>query len=404
MLRSIPFFQRLPEDGLEYLAAAGREERRAADDIVCAEGDTSRSMYAVLEGTVRIYKMDADGEELELNRLGSGSYFGELALLDGAPRTASVQCVTACRLYVLEGQAFLDTIEAHPKILSSVVFALTSRMRDRIEEEFHREQTLRTIRTEAEIARHRSLAQMVAGVAHELNTPIAVAATAGGMIAKRMAAPELAAALDADRTTRTIREDIVEATDLLQRNLGRAHTLVESFKKIAVNQLTEAVEQVDLPDTVKEIVYLFSINARRAQLSISIRNLLPEGSDRRWTGHVGYLTQILMNLLTNIERYAYPDGKGGPVEVSIEGGAMGARPAFIVAVSDFGAGIESTNLARVFEPFFTTGRIKGGTGLGMAIVHNLVTDAIGGKIGIDSTVSQGTTVRMALPVTPEQKA
>jgi signal transduction histidine kinase len=399
-LRAIPFFQRLPEDGLEYLAAAGREEHRAANDIVCAEGDTSRTMYSVLEGTVRIYKVDADGSELEVNRLGSGSYFGELALLDGAPRSASVQCVTACRLFALERQSFLDTVEAHPKVLTSVVAALTSRMRERIEDDFHREQTLRTIRTEAEIARHRSLAQMVAGVAHELNTPLAVAATAGAMIAKRIALPKVAAALDTDPAAR---DDIVEAAELMQRNLGRAHKLVENFKKIAVNQLTDAVERVDLPETVKEIVHLFSINARRARLSISIRNNLTEGASRDWTGHVGYLTQILMNLLTNIERYAYPDGQGGAVEVAIGADAMGTRSAFMVTVTDFGAGIEPANLSRVFEPFFTTGRTKGGTGLGMAIVHNLATDALGGTISIDSTVNVGTTVRFSLPAVPEQR-
>lgn len=404
-LRAIPFFERLAEDDLKCLAGAGREEHRAAHEVVCAEGDTSRSMYLILEGTVRIFKVDGDGNELEMNRLGAGSYFGELALLDGATRSASVQCVTACRLYVLERQAFLDSVEAHPKILTNVVVALTSRMRDRIEESFRREQTLRTIRTEAEIARHRSLAQMVAGVAHELNTPLAVAATAGAIIGKRMADPGVAAALDTDRTNRAIREDIVEAAELMQRNLGRAHKLVENFKKMAVNQLTEAVERVDLPQTVEEIVYLFSMNARRAQLSISIRNELPESTERSWTGHVGFLTQILMNLLTNIERYAYPDGRGGRVEVVIKATNAGAQPGFAIAVTDFGAGIESANLPRVFEPFFTTGRIKGGTGLGMAIVHNLVTDALGGTISIDSKVNAGTTVRMVLPGTPpEQRA
>jgi signal transduction histidine kinase len=385
---------------LECVAAAGRTEHRTANDIVCKEGDTSCSMYVVLDGTIRIYKVDPDGNELEMIRLGTGSYFGELALLDGAARSASVQCVTACHFFVLGRQAFLATAETHSKVLTSVVAALTSRMRERIEDGFRREQTLHTIRTEAEIARHRSLAQMVAGVAHELNTPLAVAATAGEIVAKRVARSDVAAALDNDRTTREIREELVEATDLLRRNLERAHKLVQTFKRIAVDQLTEAVEQVDLPNTVEEIVHLFSINARRGQLSISIRNDLPEGAGRSWTGHAGYLTQVFMNLLTNIERYAYPDGKGGRVEVAIDGGVMRTRPAFTISVADFGAGIDPANLSRVFEPFFTTGRSKGGTGLGMAIVHNLVTDALGGTICIDSTVNQGTTVRMSLPAAP----
>jgi signal transduction histidine kinase len=320
-----------------------------------------------------------------------------LALLDGEPRSAAVQCVTDCLLYVLEQEAFLETLEAHPRVLTGVVRTLTSGIRDRVEDNFRREQMLRVVRTETEIARHRALAQMVAGVAHELNTPLGVAVTAGTMIASRTARPEVAAALDAERSTRAVREDIVEATELLQRNLERAHKLVESFKKIAVNQLTDALEQVDLPETVEEIVHLFAINARQAHLRVAVRNDLPDDVDHHWTGYVGYLTQVLMNLLTNIERYAYPDGQGGPVEVVISRGSLGTQPAYVIAVTDFGVGIEPAHLGQVFEPFFTTGRFKGGTGLGMAIVHNLVTVALKGTIHIDSAVNQGTTVRVSLP-------
>src|SRR5581483_6249650 len=130
-LRSIPFFRELPPEAIEHISRAGRVEQVPAGAIVCREGGVSRNMYAVLEGTVRVYKQDEDGDELELNRLGAGSYFGELALLDGAPRSASVQTVTECSLYVLEQRAFLDALEAHPRLLSGVVLALTARMRDR---------------------------------------------------------------------------------------------------------------------------------------------------------------------------------------------------------------------------------------------------------------------------------
>jgi signal transduction histidine kinase len=80
--------------------------------------------------------------------------------------------------------------------------------------------------------------------------------------------------------------------------------------------------------------------------------------------------------MTNIEPYAYPDGTGGRVEIVVA--AEGRRPdeRFVITVSDFGRGIAADDLPRIFEPFFTTGRGRGGTGLGMAIVQNIVTTAL----------------------------
>ena len=403
-LRTVPFFQNLPAEAVDDIARAGRVESKTSGALLCREGETSRSMYAVLEGTIRVYKTDADGNEFELNRLGPGSVLGELALLDGAPRSASVQCVSDGELYVLEQVDFLDALESHPHLLRGVVLALTAQLRDRVEDDFRREQTLWTVRTEAEIARHRSLAQMVAGVAHELNTPLASAANAGDIIAKRLKRPEVEIVMGADPVTRLIWEDIHEAAELMQRNLQRAHKLVESFKRLSVYQQTNTVERVQLTEALAETVQLFSFNARHAGLRISIDDRLGEGVNREWTGCVGYLTQVVLNLLSNVERYAYPRSAGGAVEISISEGRLGAQPAFVITVEDFGVGMDARSLARIFDAFYTTGRTKGGTGLGMAIVHNLVTDAMHGTIHVKSTLNQGTAVSVALPIATQPGA
>jgi signal transduction histidine kinase len=139
---------------------------------------------------------------------------------------------------------------------------------------------------------------------------------------------------------------------------------------------------------------LFSITARQAKLKIELINQLG-AQDDNWLGYRGYLSQVLLNLLTNIERYAYPDGTGGLIEITVaDDDAADRSPHFILSIRDFGVGISPENLPRLFEPFFTTGRIKGGTGLGLTIVHNIVTSALKGTIAVTSNLGQGTQVQI----------
>src|SRR5262249_9337854 len=116
--------------------------------------------------------------------------------------------------------------------------------------------------------------------------------------------------------------------------------------------------------------------------------------DQEWQGYPGYLTQIILNLLTNIERYAYPNKEGGKVEIILS--TQNEKQEFNLIVRDFGCGIAEADQPKLFEAFFTTGRSKGGTGLGLAIVHTLVM-AMKGKIEINSQLGQGTTVKLIVP-------
>jgi signal transduction histidine kinase len=156
---------------------------------------------------------------------------------------------------------------------------------------------------------------------------------------------------------------------------------------------------LDLVAVVEEVVGLFKINARQAKLTIEVRNDLPDAAARVWLGYRGYLSQVLLNLLSNIERYAYPDGQGGRVEIAVAADSRRTDEWFVVTVSDFGRGIAADDLPRIFEPFFTTGRSKGGTGLGMAIVQNIVTTALKGQIELASAPGSGTKVTLRFPRT-----
>jgi signal transduction histidine kinase len=147
---------------------------------------------------------------------------------------------------------------------------------------------------------------------------------------------------------------------------------------------------------VASVIDLFRINARTANLEIRLSDQLTPAW-QEWTGYAGYVTQVLLNLLSNIERYAYPDGQGGLVEITLAVAQTTQEQGFTLVVQDYGAGMTQDQVAHIFDPFFTTGRSKGGAGLGMTIVHNLVTEALQGKIEIISTPGTGARVALFLP-------
>ncbi|MCB0064568.1 MAG: hybrid sensor histidine kinase/response regulator, partial [Caldilineaceae bacterium] len=208
--------------------------------------------------------------------------------------------------------------------------------------------TLRSLLVnEMEMERHRALAQMVAGVAHELNTPLGIAHTAADMIIKRLHSSQLASALTQDPVLAHELDKMCRAATLLTRNLAQAHKLVQNFKKISVNQLRDEPEAVVLPELVDEIVDLFAVTTQKAELTITVHNLL-ENHSPIWVGYPGYLTQVLMNLLSNIEQYAYPNGQGGSVKIRIEAAAIGEQPGFDLSVTDYGVGIPPQQIDRVF--------------------------------------------------------
>ena len=397
-LASVPLFAALAADHLRSIAAAGRTKTVATGETVFREGDASDGLYIVLSGKVRIYKQSDDGNEVDLLTGAAGEYFGELALIDGGPRSASVASLAPCEFFVLERDTFLSLLTQSPQLLATTLANLSQAVRATSERVFREAMQQQAIRTEMELARYRSLAQMVAGVAHEINTPLGTVNIATSVVKGRLNAPFFAP-LAGDPKARAAIEDVREAIDLIEGNIRRAHKLVQDFKQLSVGQIRDTKEMLDLVAVVEEVVGLFKINARQAKLTIEVRNDLPDAAARAWLGYRGYLSQVLLNLLSNIERYAYPDGQGGRVEIAVAADSRRTDEWFVIAVSDFGRGIAADDLPRIFEPFFTTGRSKGGTGLGMAIVQNIVTTALKGQIELASTPGSGTKLTLRFPRT-----
>jgi signal transduction histidine kinase len=181
------------------------------------------------------------------------------------------------------------------------------------------------------------------------------------------------------------------------KNVDTAHRLIENFKKIAVDQLIEHQDTVNFPALLKDAIDLFKVSAREAKLEIQL-DVSGIQHEQEWHGYPGYLTQIIMNFLQNIERYAYPGGGGGKVEITVSDQQEPDNAAqFILTVRDYGVGISPENLCKIFDPFFTTDHSKGGTGLGLAIVSNMITVAMQGKVSVESEPGQGACFTLCFP-------
>ena len=236
-----------------------------------------------------------------------------------------------------------------------------------------------------EVEKQRALTQMVAGVAHEINTPLAIIITAVNIMARELASP---VEVTAQRAA-----EIAESLELMRLNVERADRLMQDFKKISVSQLKDEKQLFDISEAVEETVGLVLASLKRSQVQVKFHNEL--ASDKKdWMGYRGFLSQVLINLLMNVERYAYPKGMGGIVNVTI---ALEDEGHYRLSVKDQGMGISKENQTHIFDPFFTTGRSIGGTGLGLAIVHNLVTKDLGGEIKLESEEGKGTEFVVIFP-------
>jgi signal transduction histidine kinase len=391
-LRAALPFRNLDDKQLNRLAVLGGYRAAAAGEVVCRPGEPSDGLYVVLSGRVTISRRGDQGQLIGLGERGPGGSFGEPSLLDSAPRSALVTAVEDTRFFTLSRREFLAYMRAMPEAMPGLLAGIGAELR-RTQERLFRE-TVREhdLQVQLHAGRYRMLAQLVAGVAHEINTPLGIINVAATVLAEDLAA----LVCDAGPITGPL-EDAIEAAQLISNNLERASRLVERFKSLSTSQAITRVEEVDLTAVVDDVLALYAPKARAAHLTIEVRD------DRKdptapWIGNPGSLAEALLNLLQNVERYAYPGEAGGRVEIVL----AGDDSQLDVTVRDFGRGISAENLEKVWEPFYTTGRSLGGSGLGLAVVNNLVTDGMLGTAEIESELGEGTAVHLHFPRTPEE--
>lgn len=242
-----------------------------------------------------------------------------------------------------------------------------------------------------------SLGRLVAGVAHEINTPLGVAVTASSRLGEIN--DQAWSALQAGRMTKgdlnRWQELASEGQQITQRSLDRANRLVGSFKRMAVDQSSEERRRFDLASFLDEVRTTIqpSLRATPHILVIEARSGILVDS------YPGALFQILTNLIENALKHAFADGVHGELKIS----AWEDGDEIAILVSDNGCGIPEANRQRVFEPFFTTRRDQGGSGLGLHLVHNLTAGVLSGSIDLELP-ERGTRFRLRFPRVAPQRA
>jgi len=237
-----------------------------------------------------------------------------------------------------------------------------------------------------------ALGSLVAGVAHELNTPIGNALSSASTLTA--VAQDLALDLrsGAARRSEVLAkiEQLHQAGDLVQRNAERAAKLISEFKLVAVDQTSMRRREFELLDLVQDTLAMLAPTLRLAPH----RTVLDIAPDIRMDSYPGALEQIITNLVANALQHGFADGVHGTLSFTARLDAQ----TVVLRVADDGRGIDAETCTHVFEPFFTTALGRGGSGLGLYVVYNLATGALGGNIQLSSQLGAGCCFELRLPL------
>ncbi|RZT01247.1 Histidine kinase-, DNA gyrase B-, and HSP90-like ATPase [Duganella sp. CF402] len=243
------------------------------------------------------------------------------------------------------------------------------------------------------------LGALVAGIAHELNTPIGNSLMAATTF--EMQTEDIGRHISAEGgITRKEFEHYIEnarmSVDILSRNLHRAADIVTNFKQVAVDQTSSQRRSFLLDEVIAGNVLTLQPTIKRTPFTIQQR--VPH--DLMMESYPGPLGQVVTNLINNAILHGYEGRSEGVIAVSAQ---LSAQGWVTLSVEDHGVGIARDDLPRIFDPFFTTKMGVGGSGLGLNIVHNIVTEILGGRIDVSSEVGGGTRFTLTLPMSAPLK-
>ncbi|WP_321401803.1 ATP-binding protein [Maridesulfovibrio sp.] len=236
-----------------------------------------------------------------------------------------------------------------------------------------------------------SLGELVAGVAHEINTPLGISVTSASFlkelneilhnsfISGQMKRSDLEKYLATSK----------EALDNIMKNLERSASLISNFKQLAVDQASDDIRQVNLNEYIQGI--LLSLKPRFKQYKHKLTVDCPKGMEIYISP--GSLMQVITNIVSNSLLHAFPDTEEGEISIT----AAPSRNGVMLTFADNGIGMSPEQTLKVFEPFYTTARSSGNTGLGMHLVYNLVTRALNGTIECKSAPGEGTSYEIWFP-------
>jgi PAS domain S-box-containing protein len=321
-----------------------------------------------------------------------GRPIGVLAVLHGQPMAADDAAARLLDLFQARVAAELERVIAEEDLQR-----LADTLENRVAERTHELEEANASLSQAMehlVQREKlaSLGSLVAGVAHELNTPIGNAltvSTALNDIHRQFADVLAKGAVRRSALDRFVAENS-EATELIERNLQRAAALISHFKQVAVDQASVRRRQFDLAALVEDVLSTLSPRLKRSPHRVEVD--IPPGLVLE--SYPGPLEQVLTNLVENSLVHGFESGQPGVIRISAEA----AGPRIRLRYADDGLGIPPVLRHRVFDPFFTTKLGQGGSGLGLYLVYNLVHGRLGGSIELLDDAGPGACFIMELPV------
>jgi PAS domain S-box-containing protein len=336
---------------------------------------------------------------------------GPISLDGGGVRLPSGEM----RFVSLHGRLMLDT-QGEPERWVGIAYDVTPlkraelalRVRERELEELNRELELLNTDLESRVAQRTAelqrandelvrsmtmaaLGRMVAGVAHEINTPVGNSLLAASSISSLTS--ELRGELEGGLKRSSLLSylnGVEEGSGIIMKALRRAAELVASFKQVAVDQISDQRRAFDLAEIVAE--NLMTLSPTLKGQPFVIEQKIQQGVELE--SYPGSLGQVLTNLVNNALLHGFDGRSHG--RITVRGGADGAERVRI-EVEDDGRGIPMGDQKRIFDPFFTTRLGKGGSGLGLSIVYNIVTRQLGGTIRVDSETGRGARFEILIP-------
>jgi two-component system autoinducer 2 sensor kinase/phosphatase LuxQ len=236
-----------------------------------------------------------------------------------------------------------------------------------------------------------SLGALVAGIAHEINTPLGIAVTSASNL--EHVAKSLNISVESGKITRTkflsSCQELVDNSDLILRNLDRASELVRSFKMIAVDQSNDKKRTLNLYAYLSDVIKTMTPKTSKK----NIRILLTGDKALKIYTYPGAVSQLATNLIDNAFIHAFSDIYNGEIKISFQ--QLG--DSLEITCQDNGHGMDENTLNNIFEPFYTTNRKDGGTGLGLSVVYNLVTQTFLGSISCHSKPNELTRFTILIP-------
>ncbi len=386
------FFNEIQKDELAGIDVGLFKEKSAkAGEVIINEGTPGDVIFLLLEGEVGIHKKFSDGKEHELGRIGAGDFFGEMAIIERRERSATVRCLTPCRLAGIHKEDFFPVVKVFPRLINNIANVMANRLRESDTKRTKMTEKNRQLkRLNEEISEKKKELELLNQtkdrfftiISHDLKTPVT---TIGGL---STLLSETAGTITPDKI-RECTEMISEASFELSKLLDN---LLE-WAKVQTGKLRYEPEEVNLSELTAESIQMLITDAKAKKIGLKTE------IDDRITACLdkNMMAAVIRNITSNAIKFTRPGGK-----VTVKAKENGKT--LELSVHDTGVGISKDNMDRLFkiDGHLSLAGTEGetGSGLGLILSKEFI-DIHGGEIGVESEVEKGTTFRIMLPKSPD---